>query len=84
MHDLTRRILVARLRKPRNQARVVKDRLQSRCLEYRQVSTTAGDSVEPNTPRKDALQARVPWPAHQQKVSTPFSHTFLTAVPPGK
>jgi hypothetical protein len=44
-------------------------------------SASAGDSVESNT-RKDALQAKLPWPAHQQKSINSFSNALLVAAPP--
>ena len=44
-------------------------------------SAPASDSVESNT-RKDALQAKVPWLAHQLKSGNSFSHGLLDAGSP--
>jgi hypothetical protein len=41
-------------------------------------SASAGASVESNT-RKEALQAKMPWPAHQQKTINSFSNVYCDA-----
>jgi hypothetical protein len=43
-------------------------------------SAPDGDSADSNT-RKDALQAKVPWPAHQMKSINSISRTLLHAGP---
>jgi hypothetical protein len=44
-------------------------------------SAPAGDSEESNT-RKDSIQTKPPWLAHQQKSIASFSHVLLVAGPP--
>jgi hypothetical protein len=40
---------------------------------------SAGDSVDSNT-HKDALQAKLPWSAHQQKRRSTVSHALITKM----
>jgi hypothetical protein len=73
MHDLTKRILMARLRKPRNQARVAKDRLQSRCLhisQHQQVLACGAKHLEGRVTGESAVAS-----APAESIN-PFSHSF--------
>jgi hypothetical protein len=77
---MTKRILIARLRKISG-----KPSFYSECQAAESLSTdksgAAGDNAEPNT-RKDALQAQVPWPVYQKKSINPFFDTLSTAGSP--
>jgi hypothetical protein len=58
-----------------------RDRQAAKSLHPPRKSAPAGDNLQSNT-RKEALQTRLPWPAHQQASINSLSHAVLLGAGP--